>query len=71
MPTGCSHHEDSMTESKDNPATPSTSEITQELRAYSPPEITFFEPLEAFAATCSGPTAKADPVACSLGPISS
>jgi hypothetical protein len=39
-------------------------------RPYSAPEVTFFEPLEAFAAICD-PPAKANPIDCPSGPISS
>jgi hypothetical protein len=40
-------------------------------RPYAPPEVTFFEPLEAFAAICVDATAKADFIGCPQGPLSS
>ncbi|WP_457665270.1 hypothetical protein [Thiolapillus sp.] len=38
---------------------------------YEKPSILSVEPLEAMAVVCSGPTAKANPISCNIGPISS
>ncbi|WP_456412279.1 hypothetical protein [Thiolapillus sp.] len=40
-------------------------------KPYSKPRTLSREPLEAMAVVCSGPTAKATPFGCNLGPISS
>lgn len=40
-------------------------------KPYSKPCTLSTEPLEAMAVVCSGPTAKANPGSCNLGPISS
>ncbi len=40
-------------------------------KPYDKPSTLSREPLEAMAVVCSGPTAKATPFGCNLGPISS
>lgn len=46
-------------------------EKTSGKKPYSKPCTLSTEPLEAMAVVCSGPTAKADPISCNIGPISS
>jgi len=47
------------------------SRIADGKRPYTAPKTLSREHLEAMAIVCSGPTAKADKIACSLGPITS
>ncbi len=70
MPFGLAR-EDFMTDRNDKQDHRSTPSTLETRRPYAPPEVTFFEPLEAFAAICVDATAKADYIGCPQGPISS
>ena len=48
-----------------------STEKRSDKKTYSKPRTLSREPLEAMAVVCSGPTAKATPFGCNLGPISS
>ncbi|MCP4895656.1 MAG: hypothetical protein GY906_01675 [bacterium] len=60
-----------MTERHDTDDARIESPAPGDRRRYVAPVVTFFEPLEAFAAVCTGPGAKPDPVQCPTGPLNS
>ncbi|WP_456380099.1 hypothetical protein [Thiolapillus sp.] len=57
--------------SKAETSTPEPAEKPSGKKPYNKPCTLSTEPLEAMAVVCSGPTAKATPFGCNLGPISS